>query len=47
LPNRQPFVNPAGIGIKSEVFGIFDSDIYLLPGIVKRHSNNENEYRKH
>jgi hypothetical protein len=30
LPNRQTFVNPAGMGTKSEVFGIFVSDIYLL-----------------
>jgi hypothetical protein len=30
LPNRQTFVNPAGIGTKSEVFSIFGSDIYLL-----------------
>jgi hypothetical protein len=34
LPNRQTFVNPAGIGTKSEVFGIFVSEIYLLSAIL-------------
>jgi hypothetical protein len=27
LPNHQTFVNPAGMGTKSEVFGIFGSGI--------------------
>jgi hypothetical protein len=39
LPNRQTFVNPAGLRTKSEVFGIFVSDIYLLSDMLSLRTN--------
>jgi phenylpyruvate tautomerase PptA (4-oxalocrotonate tautomerase family) len=44
LPNRQTFVNPAGIGTKSEVFGIFGLDIYLLCVMHWRHRDTNYQF---
>jgi hypothetical protein len=49
LPNHKTFVNPAGMGTKSEVFGIFVSDIYLLSAILTHRINsvaNVNDQQK-